>query len=326
MSRKLRVTILVILGALIIGVGAPAGFIAMQQGVDSAHQSLVWPSTRGWITESHFTPQSDNSIYADLHVEYIYRVNEISYTANQIQIPGIFSLGSDNNYTLEQAELITLFRYPPERSVRVFYDPNDPSNATLEPANIDKPVEQYVWTSLIIVIGEILLLIAAYVALPPLQARDYVAPGAGMKRIFHDPTAADRKVRIMSLIALMIVFGILTVHIAIILSGENKIAGGFTFIHTVSLVSVASLFYLRHVRKIGIRQVAGIGEIEKTETDEGTLYVLVIHLADPRAFTVDQETSNLFGTGMRSKVHVRYWYAVGGAWLHSIWIPSTHPD
>ncbi len=95
--------------------------------VRNASVSQDWPAVPGTITVSQVTISTDEdgaTYYAD--VQYKYVVNDRWYTADTVNFG---EYGSSNR---SRADKIVA-RYPPDSQVTVYYNPDDPDTAVLEP-------------------------------------------------------------------------------------------------------------------------------------------------------------------------------------------------
>lgn len=105
----------ILIGVFLLGVG-----IYMRK---KSTEAQSWPSTNGIIIESEARIIPGISGLS-LTVKYIYRINDIDYESNKISWAG--HSGSDKAARdLEKKYLVN-------KSVCVYYDPKDPSNAVLE--------------------------------------------------------------------------------------------------------------------------------------------------------------------------------------------------
>jgi hypothetical protein len=96
--------------------------------LQKARASADWPNTRGQIvssTVSHSTDSEGGDSYTP-EVEYTYLVNDLEYGDDTIKF-GETSYNSRRN-AQEVAD-----RYPAGQSVAVYYDPDNPEEAVLEP-------------------------------------------------------------------------------------------------------------------------------------------------------------------------------------------------
>lgn len=91
-----------------------------------ARRSTSWPSTTGTITRvrQHSSGGSGGQRYR-VHVEYQYAVDGQVYTSSRMRIPDISFFRGER--------VSSPSAYLEGNSVRVFYNPNDPAAAVLEP-------------------------------------------------------------------------------------------------------------------------------------------------------------------------------------------------
>jgi hypothetical protein len=113
---------LLVLGSLVM---AAFGIHALILGL----QTQTWPSAEGVILQSsaeHGSSARTSSEYY-LNVQYRYSVGDQSYTGDNVT-PGVSA-------TLSEAEANDLIsgRYAAGRPVPVYYDPQNPANAVLQP-------------------------------------------------------------------------------------------------------------------------------------------------------------------------------------------------
>jgi hypothetical protein len=104
-----------------------------------ARASLAWPVTPGTITASMVEIESKIEHESDTrdrvverfrpHVAYAYRVGSADYHSSTLTWGGIALHGDSDS-----AEKVTR-KYPVGAGISVHYDPDDPSNAVLEPQN-----------------------------------------------------------------------------------------------------------------------------------------------------------------------------------------------
>jgi hypothetical protein len=105
------------------------GVSALLPGVNTLRNARIskeWPTTSGTITFSQVaisTDEDGTTYYADVRFKYV--VNDRWYTADTVHF-GEYSSGSG------RAEEIVA-RYPPESRVTVYYNPDSPQTAVLEP-------------------------------------------------------------------------------------------------------------------------------------------------------------------------------------------------
>ncbi len=100
------------------------------QEVSGIYASKKWPTTSGVVVVSKMRTKKEVRKYQDVihytpEVEYKYRIDGIPYTCERV----FFGQYSDDRSFAEDM----LKRYPAGKQVLVYYDPEDPENAVLEP-------------------------------------------------------------------------------------------------------------------------------------------------------------------------------------------------
>ncbi len=92
-----------------------------------------WPATEGVITKSRIITDYRSSgdpptteKYYKLEVSYSYTVDDTTYIGDRISPSG--NVSSRNHRTVEDI----FVKYPPNKSLNVFYDPQNPERAILE--------------------------------------------------------------------------------------------------------------------------------------------------------------------------------------------------
>ena len=113
--------------------------IVSTQNRENAAQT--WPTVTGKITASKVKRQhdSENGPVDYPHVSYTYEVNGKTHRSSNIMAGG--ELGGMNVES-------TLARYPQGSQVTVYYDPQNPKDAVLEPGN--KTVSKGLWLMLVL--------------------------------------------------------------------------------------------------------------------------------------------------------------------------------
>jgi hypothetical protein len=93
-----------------------------------AAESESWPTVQGAIVTSQVASSTDSdgdtTYYAD--IVYSYRVSGTVYEGDRV----VFGEGSTSDYDAMQE---VADRYPARRTVTVYYNPDDPADAVLEP-------------------------------------------------------------------------------------------------------------------------------------------------------------------------------------------------
>ena len=93
-----------------------------------AAASKEWPTVEGVVSYSELTKTRDtdgNSMYSP-NIQYYYTVNGDAFQGSDIQTV-------DGSTSLKSSVKKTLAKYPKGKTVTVFYDPDYPSIAVLEP-------------------------------------------------------------------------------------------------------------------------------------------------------------------------------------------------
>ena len=121
------------IGALVIGAvlfvagGAIAIFIG-KPILDNAKASESWPDVPGVVVSSDVVSKrgKDNTMYS-ADIVYHYAVNGRDYTCSTVSFGGNYSSSSS-----QHAHKVTN-KYPAGTPVQVYYQPEEPSTAALEP-------------------------------------------------------------------------------------------------------------------------------------------------------------------------------------------------
>ena len=132
----------ILLGAAIVG---GIGLLDMGlKNLEQARASTTWPTAAGHIVSAKLiehdetNDEGEDTTYYSTQVSYAYAVNGISYTGQRIS----FGSGSGVPGDPHPAQS-TITLYPPGTAVTVYYDPENPQEALLEPG--ENPI---VWGSL----------------------------------------------------------------------------------------------------------------------------------------------------------------------------------
>ncbi len=110
-----------IIGALMI-------FMYFRQKKE-AEESQNWASTLGRITKTYMRQEVSYETGSTLYypeIEYEYEYRGVIYTGNRIDFGG--SSGNSNHNKSEEL----LAQYPINKTITVYYDPNNPEEAVLE--------------------------------------------------------------------------------------------------------------------------------------------------------------------------------------------------
>lgn len=138
-----------------------------------ARQSRLWPSTDGEIEHAATLYQTSRSPSGGLSatykadIAYRYQVNGKDYSSSAITLLDVSS-------TAGRAQSI-VDRYPDKSKVQVFYNPDDPSDAVLEPGSSTGLVCLYV-VSAMFSIGGLFFLVMSLTGHVKMAAS--VAPGS----------------------------------------------------------------------------------------------------------------------------------------------------
>jgi len=142
-------------GAIFIGVGY---LLAMHLGMNAYHMGKVsesWPTVQGSVVHSKVVtlPETNAATHYSADVQYAYRINGKEYKSNKIDTrAGLWSSTHSSDAYGE------VNQYPAGRSVAIYYNPDKPWVAVLEPG-----VSQV--TYWLIGAGGVLLFIGAWIAL-----------------------------------------------------------------------------------------------------------------------------------------------------------------
>jgi hypothetical protein len=120
-----------LLGGLVLGlIFLAIGVQSMVYGahiIQDARASLSWPTVRGQVTESTVsTDDSDGFIEYRASVTYEYAANGRQYVGGRISF-------LDESFPDPEPARDEAAQYPVGASVNVYYNPEDPSSAVLEP-------------------------------------------------------------------------------------------------------------------------------------------------------------------------------------------------
>jgi hypothetical protein len=91
-----------------------------------------WPTTQGYVLSSDVELQAPSDDNLDIRVQFSYQVNGTMYTRIQ-QWPVGEALFGTNPPEADAAQQ----KYSPGKKVTVYYNPDDPTNAVLEPRAAD---------------------------------------------------------------------------------------------------------------------------------------------------------------------------------------------
>ncbi len=101
------------------------------------NKSANWPSVPGVITTSFIQPTTCRNVPCSLgEIGYRYRVGNTEYTGTAFNL-------SRRHGAAQEAWQKVLDRYPIGKAVSVYYDPNSPTNAVLEPGLVGETAILY---------------------------------------------------------------------------------------------------------------------------------------------------------------------------------------
>jgi uncharacterized protein DUF3592 len=111
-----------LLGLLILIVGSV--LIRVPQSI----ASIYWPTTEGIIISSHVTEECCNSYTEGWYpqISYRYSVNQQEYTSNRIELVYVAIQWGGSIQSIVE-------KYPVGQKVSVYFNPNNPAEAVLEP-------------------------------------------------------------------------------------------------------------------------------------------------------------------------------------------------
>ena len=145
-------------GMMLLGSMAGGAYMIYKsiQGRQKATASQGWPAVQGvitqiWIDEHSSTDDEGyNSTYYTPRVSYRYTVGQYYYDSSRI------AFGSDKNYSRRRKAQKFLETYPVNSVLRVYYNPQNPAEATLS--------QQAQGTITSIIVGIVLILVPICVA------------------------------------------------------------------------------------------------------------------------------------------------------------------
>ena len=119
-------------GAIAIGVLAGYGTVRMWRKVGQSHK---WPTVPGEIVSSELESETEQHHHKPITtyaaaIRYAYEIEGKAYESDQIQLGGT----SETSQPREFERMVE--RYPKGKRVTVYYDPDDPATATLEPGEL----------------------------------------------------------------------------------------------------------------------------------------------------------------------------------------------
>jgi hypothetical protein len=121
---KMANAILIAFGVIAIVIGGVLYMVQFRQGL-RADASKKWPTASGTVVSSALERLPDNKRRYRAAVQYAYRAGGKDYQASRVFWGG--------NEGRERHMASVVETYPAGGKVRVFYDPNDPAEAVLDP-------------------------------------------------------------------------------------------------------------------------------------------------------------------------------------------------
>ena len=124
---RLIFLIIGVFGILFFLVSLPASIAELR----TANQALHWPTVKGEVVVSNIVSGSTGgkSLHVRANVRYRYTVKEKDYISGNIDSVGYAQAGIDINYVK---------KYPKGKQVSIYYNPDNPAQAILEPQKIKK--------------------------------------------------------------------------------------------------------------------------------------------------------------------------------------------
>ncbi len=116
--------ILIAFGVIAIVIGAVLYIVQFRQGL-RADNSKKWPTASGTVTSSALERLPGKKWRYRAAVQYAYRAGGTNYQASRI------FWGGNEGWEKHMASVVAT--YPAGAKIRVFYDPNDPAEAVLDP-------------------------------------------------------------------------------------------------------------------------------------------------------------------------------------------------
>ncbi|WP_417380019.1 DUF3592 domain-containing protein [Gimesia sp.] len=128
--QKIGRRLIIFLGFIFLIVGYVMAYLKGLPLLEQARASKDWPVTTGEVlasdVQSHRSSNSNSSTYS-AHVVYRYQVQDKNYEAKTVWF------GSDVSTSDRSLAQNTIKKYPIQQSVTVYYDPQHPETAVLEP-------------------------------------------------------------------------------------------------------------------------------------------------------------------------------------------------
>lgn len=157
--------LLIILGLLAACLFIFGGSYLMILGIKRirlAHATKTWTKTWGKITQSRMETGTDSDgdpVYKPI-IKYTYTVMGQEFQGNQVYFQVMKSITYSGN-NLSFTEKMTN-KYPPGKTVEVFYNPRKPQQAVLEPGVSLKSFSELTWGFGAFSVGAIGIIIAIF--------------------------------------------------------------------------------------------------------------------------------------------------------------------
>jgi hypothetical protein len=116
--------VLIAFGAIAFAIGATLYAVQFRQGL-RAHASGKWPTGSATVTASTLERSPDSKRRFRAAVQYRYRVGQQEYQSDRI------FWGGNEGRQKPMASVVAA--YPAGRKVRVFYNPQNPAEAVIDP-------------------------------------------------------------------------------------------------------------------------------------------------------------------------------------------------
>ena len=121
-----------LMGICFILTGGSLVFIDGLPNIYKAHQSSSWSSTNGYVTESKIykkrsSSSKKNKFKYTISLAYTYEANGKQFNAHQI------FFGETKSTSSKARSHAVIEKYPTDSDITVYYDPQEPSQAVLEP-------------------------------------------------------------------------------------------------------------------------------------------------------------------------------------------------
>jgi hypothetical protein len=150
------------LGVLLIG-GGIGGLVYLSSAQKKARESRSWPTVKGRITQCDVvrkggtTGRGVSNVRYEIELAYSYTVDGKRFRGDRMQVFGVSHKFEDD--AQEHAR-----QYPVGKAVPVYYNPDDPEDAVLEPGIVPSAsVQGGRWASIGgVVVGVIVLLLALF--------------------------------------------------------------------------------------------------------------------------------------------------------------------